>query len=119
MDAANYVDTPSPDELRADIHATSQALQGRYSELYSHVKRSAERISAKIPDRDCVARHPVAACSVAFCCGALVGMLRLDRSGVRLVGKTTSGVARLGGKLALSVGIAFAEEVLKGLSPRS
>jgi ElaB/YqjD/DUF883 family membrane-anchored ribosome-binding protein len=119
VDATNYVDTPSPEELRADIHATSEALRDRYSELYSHVKNSAERIAAKIPDRACVARHPVAACSVAFCCGALVGLLRLDRRGVRLVGNTARGAARLGGKLALSVGIAFAEEVLKGLSPRS
>jgi ElaB/YqjD/DUF883 family membrane-anchored ribosome-binding protein len=89
MDAENDVEPPSAEELRAEIHQTSELLRAHYGALRTHFKRHRQALAATLPDSSDIASHPIASCGMAFCLGALVGALRLDRSAFRLIGRAS------------------------------
>ena len=94
MDATHDVEPRSAEELRMDIHETSEKLRVRYTELCGHVKRRRQDLAAKLLGSAYVSEHPISACVVAFCLGTVVGALRLDRSGARLLNRIAHNVTR-------------------------
>lgn len=94
MDAAHDVEPRSAEELRMDIHDTSEKLRVRYTELCGHVTKQRQDLAAKLSGRAYTSEYPISACVVAFCLGGVVGALRLDRSGGRLLKRIAHNVAR-------------------------
>lgn len=113
MDAENDVEPASAEELRAEIHQTSELLRAHYGALCTHLKRHRQALAATLPDSSDIASHPIASCGMAFCLGALVGAFRLDRSAFRLAGKASRKLLIRSAKAIEPLGDGFVATLLR------
>ncbi len=113
MDAANDVGPLSAEELRAEIHETSELLRAHCVTLCAHLKRHRQALVATLPDRSDIASRPISSCGMAFCLGALVGAFRLDRSAFRLVGRASRRLLIRSAKTIHPVGNSFLGTLLR------